>query len=136
MATIEELHEKKMRILAQWASWVTDAEAKGERPNMSKFVEVSKGTDWEANLSSMHNWVRRSKKTTATPKAYITPTSPSATIEGMEAEIKRQQEALDRQKADYIKVLDNEVARLRAELAKAEQKYEMYSGKKYPPIAQ
>ncbi|MNJ69656.1 hypothetical protein D3C77_660300 [compost metagenome] len=42
----------------------------------------------------------------------------------MEAAIKQQQDALAQQKKDYVKLLRNEVTRLKAELGKAAKKYE------------
>lgn len=127
MATAEELNEKKMRILAKWADWEANAKTRDERPNMSKFVAVSKGTNWETNLSSMHNWTRRTPKATGTPNARTTPAPIPTTLEGMRAEMARQQQALKKQKEDYINLLKSEVARLRVELAKAEQELEEFT---------
>lgn len=126
MATAEELNEKKLRTLAKWGEWKAQAEAKGEQPNMTKFVAASKGTDWETNTSSLRIWTGKSAKATGIPKARTTPAPTPAltTIEGMEAAIKRQQDALAQQKKDYVKLLRNEVTRLKAELGKATQKYE------------
>jgi len=60
------------------------------------------------------------KATTKAPAAKAAPT----TLAGMEAAIKQQQEVLAQQKKDYVKLLRNEVTRLKAELGKATQKYE------------
>lgn len=124
MATAEELNEKKLRTLAKWASWEAQAKGKGEQPNMTKFVAASKGTDWETNVSSLRIWTGKSAKATGTPKVRTTPTPTPTTIQAMEAAIKQQQDALAQQKKDYVKLLRNEVRRLKAELGKATQKYE------------
>lgn len=127
MATIEELNEKRMRTLAKWASWVADAEAQGQRPNMSKFVDASKGTDWETNQSSMHNWVRRTKKTSGTPNAQTTPT-PAATTpdspEGIKAEIARLQQAYKASLQGKVHRLKTDIAKMQEELAEAELELE------------
>jgi hypothetical protein len=64
---------------------------------------------------------KKIKTTPATPAK----TSPApTTIEAMEAVIKQQQDVLAQQKKDYVKLLLNEVTRLKAELGLATQKYE------------
>lgn len=64
------------------------------------------------------------KKIKTTPSTPAKATPAPTTIEDMEAAIKQQQETLEKQKKDYVKLLRNEVTRLKAELGKATQKYE------------
>jgi transposase-like protein len=59
-------------------------------------------------------------------KAPATKAAPT-TLEGMRAEMARQQQALLKQKEDYIDLLKSEVVRLKVELAKAEQELEEFT---------
>lgn len=60
------------------------------------------------------------------PKAPAAKATP-ITLEGMRAEMARQQEAMRKQKEDYIDLLKSEVVRLKVELAKAEQELEEFT---------
>jgi len=102
-------------------TWVKDQAAKGVAvPSYPTFV----------------NWVDAAKagktgKASAVQSASATATT-LTTIEAMEAAIKEQQQKLEQQKADYINLLVTEVSNLRTKLLEAEQKYEKYTGKKFP----
>lgn len=79
------------------------------------------------STASLYGWIKKfglnpDAKTKGKPTAKAAPAP--TTIEGMEAAIKRQQDALAQQKKDYVKLLRSEVTRLKAELGKATQKYE------------
>lgn len=60
------------------------------------------------------------------PKATVAQSTPT-TLEGMRAEMERQQQALLKQKEGYIDLLKSEVVRLKVELAKAEQELEEFT---------
>jgi hypothetical protein len=112
----------KKALLAEFAAsgvtevrtWIKDQAAKGARvPSYPTFKLWLIG-------------VKTGKTVTAVsaPTVQATTTATPTTIEGMEAAIKQQQEKLEKQKKDYVKLLRNEVTRLKAELGKATQKYE------------
>jgi hypothetical protein len=70
--------------------------------------------------ASLYNYVRKfgegKVKGKPTAKAAPAPT----TLAGMRAELALQQEALEKRKADYKKLLEGEIVRLKGELEKAE----------------
>ena len=121
MANAGERAAKKKLVLEKWAEWEAAALAKGEFGNQAGFIANSKGTDWETNISSLRNYTGKNAKATSKTKTTTTAAKPApTTLAGMRAELALQQEALEKRKADYKKLLEGEIVRLKGELEKAE----------------